>query len=178
MTALTNNMTAPVQVLKKTGEYITQMQRKINDHQDEIKSLKNQNSELENQIRALEKAKATGKFGNARAILESSENLVAGEDLNGLNTGEIIYDDNSSDTSDSNTGAGAVVVSKPVKTVTLPKVAGVTMTLASGGAANTVTPIQPGQSLLTSNRVQPGQSLLLSEPMRKKMKIGASNSLV
>ena len=52
--------------------------------------------------------------------------------MNGLNNGEIIYDDNSSDTSDSNTGAAAgqsgagvgkpVVVTKPIKTVTLPKV--------------------------------------------------------
>jgi len=184
---LRGDKTSRAQVLKKTGEYITHMQRKITDHQDEIKSLKSENTQLESQIRALEKAKATGNFVNARAILEA-DNLTAGEDidLNGLRNGEIIYDDNSSDTSDSNNGAAAagvavskaaamskgVVKSSNVVTVSLPKVTGVPMSLASD-----VTRIQPGQSLLAS-RVQPGQSLLISEPMRKKMKIAASNSLV
>ena len=50
------------------------MQRKITDHQDEIKSLKTENSQLESQIKALEKAKATGNFVNARAILDIDDN--------------------------------------------------------------------------------------------------------
>ena len=77
---LRGDKTSRAQVLKKTGEYITHMQKKITDHQDEIKSLKNQNSSLESQIRALEKAKATGNYVNARAILET-DSLVAGEDI-------------------------------------------------------------------------------------------------
>ena len=77
---LRGDKTSRAQVLKKTGEYITHMQKKITDHQDEIKSLKNQNSSLESQIRALEKAKATGNYVNARAILEA-DSLVAGEDI-------------------------------------------------------------------------------------------------
>jgi len=159
---LKGDKTSRAQVLKKTGEYITHMQRKITDHQDEIKSLKAQNTQLESQIRALEKAKASGNFVNASELLQN-ENLVPGEDLDltGLNGSEIIYDDGSSDTSDSTNGAvsgvgGGIVVSLP--SVSLP----------------TMATIQPGQSLLTSNRVQPGQSLLISEPMRKKMKLNGS----
>ena len=77
------------------------------------------------QIKALEKAKASGNFVSAREMLQS-EDLVAGEDLGnelnnydyklpsllpssdltGLNGSEIIYDDASSDTSDSTNGAG------------------------------------------------------------------------
>ena len=67
-------------MLKKTGEYITHMQRKITDHQDEIKDLKSQNTQLESHIRALEKAKATGNYVNARAILET-DSLLGGEDV-------------------------------------------------------------------------------------------------
>ena len=54
--------TSRAQVLKKTGDYIVHMQKKISNHQDEIKELKNQNTQLEMQIRTLEKAKATGGF--------------------------------------------------------------------------------------------------------------------
>merc|ERR1719328_462514 len=83
---LRGDKTSRAQVLKKTGEYITHMQKKITDHQDEIKSLKSENTQLESQIRALEKAKATGNYVNARAILET-DSLLGGEDvdLNGLN---------------------------------------------------------------------------------------------
>ena len=67
-------------MLKKTGDYISHMQKKINVHQDEIRELKNQNANLESQIRALEKAKATGNFVSTAAILEA-DNLVSCEDL-------------------------------------------------------------------------------------------------
>ena len=70
----------PFQVLKKTGEYITHMQKKIVDHQDEIKSLKSENSQLENQIKALERAKATGNFVNTRSILDSND-IVAADNI-------------------------------------------------------------------------------------------------
>jgi cell division protein FtsB len=36
-----------LQVLKKTGDYISQMQQKIAKHQEEIQDLKNQNTQLE-----------------------------------------------------------------------------------------------------------------------------------
>jgi len=162
---LRGDKTSRAQVLKKTGDYITHMQKKINSHQDEIKELKTQNAQLEQQIRALEKAKATGNFVNTGHVLETQESIVTGEDLemNVINGSEIAYDDTSSDTSDSNTG-GSIVRGGGggVVRVSLPAVPGVTVSLPV---------IQPGQSLLQPARpVQPGQSLLLSEPMRKKMK--------
>ena len=70
-------------MLKKTGDYISHMQKKINTHQDEIRELKNQNAQLESQIRALEKAKATGNYVNTTAILDA-DSLVSGEDLGQL----------------------------------------------------------------------------------------------
>lgn len=111
-------------------------------------------------------------------------------DLSGLNSGEIIYDDTSSDASDTANAVTASLVTKAkagvkagpgsLVTVSLPSVPGVSLSLptmaSSGpGPVPSVTSIQPGQSLLTSNRVQPGQSLLLSEPMRKKMKIATTS---
>merc|ERR1719297_529689 len=57
---LRGDKTSRAQVLKKTGDYIVHMQKKISNHQDEIKELKNQDTQLEAQIRALEKAKASG----------------------------------------------------------------------------------------------------------------------
>jgi len=77
---LRGDKTSRAQVLKKTGDYISHMQKKINVHQDEIRELKNQNAQLESQIRALEKAKATGNFVSTSAILEA-DSLVSGEDL-------------------------------------------------------------------------------------------------
>ena len=59
---LRGDKTSRAQVLKKTGDYIVHMQKKISSHQDEIKELKTQNTQLETQIRALEKAKASGGF--------------------------------------------------------------------------------------------------------------------
>jgi len=115
--SLKGDKTSRAQVLKKTGEYITHMQKKIVDHQDEIKSLKSENSQLENQIKALERAKATGNFVNTRSILDSDDIVAADNiDLFDLNKAEIIYDDTSSDTSDSNSAQGAVNTSG--KTVT------------------------------------------------------------
>ena len=126
---LRGDKTSRAQVLKKTGEYITHMQKKINDHQvrrhrdsshvlhvihcqDEIKNLKHENTNLESQIRALEKAKATGNYVNARAILEThADSLVHAApdtDIAGLSSGEAVYDDTSSDGSDSNNAVPVV----------------------------------------------------------------------
>jgi len=182
---LRGDKTSRAQVLKKTGDYISHMQKKINTHQDEIRELKNQNAQLESQIRALEKAKATGNFVSTAAILEA-DNLVSGEDLelDGINGSEIVYDDTSSDASDSTNGLGGLsgsmiktVSPGSVMAVSLPTVPGVTVSLPTLSPSHqlvtlpSLNTIQPGQSLLANNiRVQPGQSLLLSEPMRKKMK--------
>jgi len=174
------------------------MQKKIANHQDEIKDLKSQNANLEAQIRALEKAKASGSFISAASILEPEGLVTCGDDLEG---GEILFSDTSSDNSDSYGSLvplqGAGGPGEGLVTVTLPTVPGVTVSLptlqhqvstptigagaalqsavqaAVGTSAPPINVIQPGQSLLTANnsiRVQPGQSLLLSEPLRKKMK--------
>jgi len=195
---LRGDKTSRAQVLKKTGDYIAHMQKKITIHQDEIKELKNQNQSLEAQIRALEKAKASGNFVSSGDLLEV-ESLVTPEDLelDTIDGSEIVYDDTSSDTSDCQ---GLAVLpgmsvkplqSAPRMTVSLPTVPGVTVSIPSANMAGlasgqTVTVVQPGKSLLAPNairvqpqgnrpesgaiRVQPGQSLLLSEPLRKKMK--------
>jgi len=48
------------QILKKAAEYIQFMRRKNSAHQHDIEDLKRQNQILENQIRALERAKLAG----------------------------------------------------------------------------------------------------------------------
>ncbi|CAH0728320.1 unnamed protein product, partial [Brenthis ino] len=53
------------QILKKAAEYIQFMRRKNNVHQQDIDDLKKQNSLLETQIKALEKARATGNYMDA-----------------------------------------------------------------------------------------------------------------
>jgi len=182
---LRGDKTSRAQVLKKTGDYIVHMQKKISNHQDEIKELKNQNTQLEMQIRTLEKAKATGGFMGGDLL--EVESLVTQDDLelDTIDSQEIVYDDNSSDNSDCQ---GLAVLPGVVEglsngraparmTVSLPTAAGVTVSLPPASVAplasgQTVTVVQPGKSLLASTaiRVQPGQSLLLSEPLRKKMK--------
>jgi len=183
---LRGDKTSRAQVLKKTGDYIVHMQKKISNHQDEIKELKNQNTQLEMQIRTLEKAKATGGFVGGDLL--EVESLVTQNDLelDNIDSQEIVYDDNSSDNSDCQ---GLAVLPGVVEglskgraparmTVSLPTAAnGVTVSLPPASVAplasgQTVTVVQPGKSLLanTAIRVQPGQSLLLSEPLRKKMK--------
>merc|ERR1712181_190015 len=132
-------------------------------------------TQLETQIRTLEKAKATGGFVGGDLL--EVESLVTQDDLelDTIDSQEIVYDDNSSDNSDCQ---GLAVLPGVVEglsngraparmTVSLPPAS--VAPLASG---QTVTVVQPGKSLLASTaiRVQPGQSLLLSEPLRKKMK--------
>merc|ERR1712029_542402 len=111
-------------------------------------------------------------------ILEADK-LVPGTDLelDGINGSEIVYDETSSDASDSTNGlTGSMIKTVPpgsVMAVSLPTVPGVTVSLPTLSSSHqmvtlpTLNSIQPGQSLLTNNiRVQPGQSLLLSEPLR------------
>lgn len=50
------------QILKQATDYIQAMSKKNNIHQHDIDDLKKQNGHLEQQVRALERAKAAGKF--------------------------------------------------------------------------------------------------------------------
>ncbi|XP_061721899.1 protein max isoform X3 [Cydia fagiglandana] len=56
------------QILKKAAEYIMFMRRKNNSHQQDIDDLRRQNNLLESQIRALEKARATGNYMDAHEL--------------------------------------------------------------------------------------------------------------
>ncbi|CAH2045403.1 unnamed protein product, partial [Iphiclides podalirius] len=56
------------QILKKAAEYIQFMRRKNNSHQQDIEDLKRQNNLLENQIKALEKVRATGNYMDAHEL--------------------------------------------------------------------------------------------------------------
>ncbi|XP_014372019.1 protein max isoform X2 [Papilio machaon] len=56
------------QILKKAAEYIQFMRRKNNSHQQDIDDLKRQNTLLENQIKALEKVRATGNYIEAHEL--------------------------------------------------------------------------------------------------------------
>lgn len=172
---LKGDKSSRAQVLKKTGDYISYMQKKNALHQQEIKELKQQNAQLEAQIRALERAKATGNFASTAAILNMESLVSSSEDLElGGNDGDVAYEDSESDTSDSSPVAASSQVSPDGQAVfegTVSAPAPASVVSVSG-----VT-LVPGQSLLQNGtlpvrveRVQPGQSLLLSEPLRKKMK--------
>eukprot|EP00088_Acartia_fossae_P000734 TRINITY_DN10294_c0_g2_i1.p1 TRINITY_DN10294_c0_g2~~TRINITY_DN10294_c0_g2_i1.p1 ORF type:complete len:264 (+),score=87.65 TRINITY_DN10294_c0_g2_i1:82-873(+) len=101
---LRGDKTSRAQVLKKTGDYISQMQNKIAKHQTEIEDLKKQNAQLETQIRALEKTKSS--FGSPAGLIRTTDNIIAAEiDLNGQDVifeggEEVVYEDSSSNNSD------------------------------------------------------------------------------
>jgi len=166
---LKGDKSSRAQVLKKTGDYISYMQKKNALHQQEIKELKQQNQQLEAQIRALERAKATGNFASTAAILNMESLVSSSEDLE-LGGTDLAYEDSESDTS------GSPQVSH------LSDNEGFILEDGSVPAPSSVVSVSgvslmPGQSLLQAGtgplrveRVQPGQSLLLSEPLRKKMK--------
>lgn len=69
------------QILKKASEYIQYMRRKNSINQNDLEDLKRQNSHLEAQIRALERAKSTGNFSSAAEILNDQGLLFDGESL-------------------------------------------------------------------------------------------------
>jgi Max protein len=196
---LRGDKTSRAQVLKKTGDYISQMQNKIAKHQTEIEDLRKQNSQLEVQIRSLEKT----SFGssNGGGLLSNNENIMATQlDLNAqdiiFENGEevAVYEDSplsSTPISDiavnplnqiNLVGNGGRSVVKTISGVTLApnsaayssngvSLASKSVTVSLAPATQTVT-IQPGQSVLQNNiRLQRGQSLLLSEPMRKKKRM-------
>ncbi|XP_078676372.1 protein max-like isoform X6 [Branchiostoma floridae x Branchiostoma belcheri] len=53
------------QILNKATDYIQYMRRKNQTHQQDIDDLKKQNALLDQQVRALEKARATGNLSSA-----------------------------------------------------------------------------------------------------------------
>lgn len=61
---LQGDKSSRAQILKKASEYIAFMRRKNGSHSSDIDDLRKQNSHLENQIRALEKAKSSGNFSS------------------------------------------------------------------------------------------------------------------
>jgi len=184
---LRGDKTSRAQVLKKTGDYISQMQNKIAKHQTEIEDLKKQNAQLEAQIRSLEKTKTA--FSSPSAGIIRNDNIITAElDINGQdvmfeNGEEVVFEDSSSNNSDSNNtnplnqinlvGGGRSVV-KTISGVTLAPnsasfsntngvtlasksvtMGGNTVTLAPA-ASNTVT-LAPAAPTVT---IQPGQSVL------------------
>jgi len=65
------------QILKKAAEYIQFMRRKNSAHQHDIEDLKRQNHILENQIRALERARLAGgsRDGTCNDMLDGSADM-------------------------------------------------------------------------------------------------------
>lgn len=70
---LQGDKSSRAQILKKASEYIAFMRRKNGSHSNDIEDLKRQNAHLENQIKALEKAKSTGHYATAASILHNAE---------------------------------------------------------------------------------------------------------
>ncbi|XP_041927814.1 protein max isoform X3 [Sardina pilchardus] len=60
------------QILDKATEYIQYMRRKNHTHQQDIDDLKRQNALLEQQVRALEKAKGNAQFQSSYSSSDSS----------------------------------------------------------------------------------------------------------
>lgn len=142
------------QILKKASDYIIYMKQKTHDHYCDIDDLKRQNGLLEEQIRALEKAKSQGTIYTSDIILAnaglnrepSSGFLSSQQDLS--------YEGSGSDTSEGSGSSSGVI---------------------SATASTAVVAPTSGTTASSSRRViQPGQSLLLNKdnvPPKKKMKI-------
>ncbi|XP_035676952.1 protein max-like isoform X8 [Branchiostoma floridae] len=63
--ALQGEKASRAQILNKATDYIQYMRRKNQTHQQDIDDLKKQNALLDQQVRALEKARATGNLSSA-----------------------------------------------------------------------------------------------------------------
>ncbi|XP_013782661.1 protein max-like isoform X2 [Limulus polyphemus] len=85
------------QILKKAADYIQFMRRKNSSHHQDIDDLKRQNRLLEDQIRSLEKAKATGNF-TASTMLDTNHFNSKGDAISAFDGGS---GSESSDTEDS-----------------------------------------------------------------------------
>ncbi|XP_066279845.1 protein max-like isoform X5 [Branchiostoma lanceolatum] len=64
-TAAKQKQASRAQILNKATDYIQYMRRKNQTHQQDIDDLKKQNALLDQQVRALEKARATGNLSTA-----------------------------------------------------------------------------------------------------------------
>ncbi|CAI9621974.1 unnamed protein product, partial [Staurois parvus] len=65
-------MASRAQILDKATEYIQYMRRKNHTHQQDIDDLKRQNALLEQQVRALEKAKSNSRLQSSYSSSDSS----------------------------------------------------------------------------------------------------------
>jgi len=73
------------QILKKAAEYIQTMRKKNTSHQQDIDDLRKQNKVLEEQIRALEKAKSGGF---SASIIEKNKSSESISSLEGMSDSE------------------------------------------------------------------------------------------
>ncbi|KAK3093705.1 hypothetical protein FSP39_019081 [Pinctada imbricata] len=78
--ALQGEKVSRAQILKKAADYISFMRRKNHGHQQDIDDLKKQNAILEQQIRALEKAKSTGQFANSQSAVVPGFEVAGGSE--------------------------------------------------------------------------------------------------
>jgi len=182
---LRGDKTSRAQVLKKTGDYISQMQNKIAKHQTEIEDLKKQNSQLEMQIRALEKTKSSFGSPGGGLLSRNNENIIAADlDLNAQdiifeNGDEVgVYDDSTIGTTTATlvtdtannplnqinlVGNGGRSVVKTISGVTLaPNSAayssnGVSLATKSLTVSGSTVTLAPATQTVT---IQPGQSVL------------------
>lgn len=164
---LRGDKTSRAQVLKKTSDYISQMQVKIEKHQVEINDLKEQNSQLEAQIRALEKAKTSfgGPLIRSDSLLGpeidlNTQDVIFGESSSdaSLFNQDIIYEDSSSENSDSthtlpqiNLVSGGVV--KTISSVTLGPSAAASAVVRSSSSSSAATAIPPGSVTIPASTV-------------------------
>lgn len=79
---LQGDKSSRAQILKKASEYIAFMRRKNGSHATDIEDLRKQNSHLETQIKALERAKSSGNFSGVSHI--QSGNLDNDDDEEAL----------------------------------------------------------------------------------------------
>jgi len=95
------------QILKKAAEYIQMMRRKNTSHQQDIDDLKKQNKVLEEQIRALDKAKTSGFANfNGTSLLEKpkSESISS---LDGMSDSEEVNSDSEGNGGEATNGSSA-----------------------------------------------------------------------
>ncbi|XP_013386986.1 protein max [Lingula anatina] len=81
--SLQGEKVARSQILKKASEYIQFMRRKNNTHHQDLEDLKRQNSVLDQQVRALEKAKTTGTFASQSSSGLESETVLNSNERRG-----------------------------------------------------------------------------------------------
>eukprot|EP00095_Tigriopus_kingsejongensis_P007841 maker-scaffold62_size438377-snap-gene-0.13 protein:Tk07841 transcript:maker-scaffold62_size438377-snap-gene-0.13-mRNA-1 annotation:"protein max-like isoform 1" len=155
------------QILKKASEYISFMRDKNHIHQSEIDSLKKVNVHMEEQIRALEKAKTTGIYSSASEVLEAAglnfelpvPEISAGVPVPEPHVSTGYEGGSGSDTSEGSSGTSFSTSrrSGPPSATSPP---------AQGAPTAGIRTIQPGQSLL----IAPSAHSANGEPVLKRMK--------